>query len=102
MNWKEEWEDCCGRGGTDTMNNLFDYGQGLAEVFLGAYLNIMCKGLPEEKAVQIAYSTASIYATFNKPQPPIRIQLDPAPKEQPEPGEKPERKPKRKDGKKDE
>ena len=89
MSWKEEWED---------MNNLFDYGRDLAEVFLGAYLNITCKGLPEEKAVQIAYSTASIYATFNKPQPPIR--LDPAPKESKD--DKPDKKSKGKDGKKDE
>ena len=82
------------------MNSLFDYGRDLAEVFLGAYLNIMCKGLPEEKAVQIAYSAASIYATFNKPQPPIRIQLDPAPKESKD--GKPDKKSKGKDGKKDE
>lgn len=78
------------------MNNLFDYGRDLAEVFTGAFMNAICKGLPEERAVQIAYSATSIYATFNKPQPPIRIRLDPAPKE------KPEKKPKRKDGKKDE
>ena len=91
MSWKEEWED---------MNNLFDYGRDLAEVFLGAYLNITCKGLPEEKAVQIAYSTVSIYATFNKPQPPIRIRLDPAPKESKD--NKPDKKSKGKDGKKDE
>ncbi len=79
-------------------SSLFDYGRDLAEVFTGAYLNTICKGLPEERAVQIAYSAATIYATLNKPQPPIRIQLDPAPKEQP----KPEKKPKGKDGKKDE
>lgn len=84
------------------MSSLFDYGRDLAEVFTGAFLNTICKGMSEEKAVQIAYSVASIYATFNKPQPPIRIRLDPAPKEQPKPEEKPEKKPKRKDGKKNE
>ena len=84
------------------MNNLFDYGRDLAEVFTGAFLNAICKGLPEERAAQIAYGVTSIYATSNKPQPTIRMRLDLTPKERPEPEEKPERKPKRKDGKKDE
>ena len=85
------------------MNNLFDYGRDLAEVFTGAFLNTVCKGLPEERAVQIAYSVTSIYATFNKPQVPIRIRLNPALKEKQEPTEKPEKKkPKGKDGTKDE
>lgn len=82
------------------MNNLFDYGKDLAEVFTGAFLNTVCKGLSEERAVQIAYSVTSIYATFNKPQAPIRIRLDPAPKESKD--NKPDKKSKGKDGKKDE
>lgn len=82
------------------MNNLFDYGRDLAEVFTGAFLNTVCKGLPEERAAQIAYSVTSIYATFNKPQVPIRIRLDPAPKESKD--DKPDKKSKGKDGKKDE
>lgn len=81
------------------MSNLFDYGKDLAEVFTGAFANSMCAGLPEERAVQIAYSVTSIYATFNKPQPPIRIRLNPAPKQAEPPKQNEERDPKKPKGK---
>lgn len=58
------------------MNNLFNYGRDLAEVFIGGYTNSICRRIPEQEAMQIACSVTMIYASNNKPENPIRIILE--------------------------